>query len=514
MKKTASIPVLTAVLVALLAQAPVFAQSAAISEAGLQPLGGEVAVSSVSPIQPDPSAASAIDAGQHGLIAQTAASPKLIPIEPPAVVVDQPATEILFKLLLNKTRPLEVDGAVRDIIIGNSGITDVVVRSPTQIYLVGKAIGSTNVFLMNEAGAVLRQIDVQVEPDGAGVEQAFRTMLPDENLRASSVGDSIVISGSASSDGVAAQAQQIARRFVTADDRIINMMTVGHEQQVLLRVRIAELSKSAVKDMSAAYVLLDPANIGGAAINFLAGPFGAAAGGIVSILNPNDYAATFSWLETQGLAKILAEPNLLAVSGENAAFLAGGEFPIPVAQEEGAITVEFRTFGVSLAFQPVVLSSGSISLKIQTEVSQISAANSVGIDVGDATIVVPSLTVRSAQSTIELPSGGSIMIAGLLQQDIGQTLVGIPGLMNVPILGALFRSPHFQRQETELVIIVSAFLAKSVNPSDLVLPTDGFAPSHDLDRYFIGRLQNIYVKKPASGPGAPSLQGPIGYIID
>jgi pilus assembly protein CpaC len=161
-----------------------------------------------------------------------------------------------------------------------------------------------------------------------------------------------------------------------------------------------------------------------------------------------------------------------------------------------------------------VLSSGNISLRLETEVSQIDTGQAVGVDVGQGTFVVPGLVVRRAQSTVELPSGGSIMIAGLLQDDITQQLSGLPGLMNVPILGALFRSPQFRRQETELVITVTAYLAGSVSPSDLQMPTDGFAPSHDLDRYFIGRLQNIYVKKPPSGPGAPSLQGPIGYIID
>jgi len=292
------------------------------------------------------------------------------------------------------------------------------------------------------------------------------------------------------------------------------MLTVGREQQVLLKVRISELAKTARKQMTGAFELLDSANIGNAILGFASGPFGVAAGGVLSILNPNDYSATFSWLENQGLAKTLAEPNLLAVSGENAAFLAGGEFPIPVDQGNDSTTIEFRTFGVSLSFQPVVLSSGNISLKLETEVSQIDPSTAVSVGAGNGSFVVPGLTTRRAQSTIELPSGGAIMIAGLLQDDITQQITGVPGLMNVPILGTLFRSPQFQRNETELIVTVSAYLAKSVDPSDLQLPTDGFAPSHDLDRYFIGRMQNIYVKKPPSGPGAPSLQGPIGYIID
>jgi pilus assembly protein CpaC len=317
MNKKILIPVLTAAFVALFAQAPAFSQSAIDASTELQPLGDGDSLSSTPAIQPDVTTMPQIapsDTSQPGLTTRTTASPNLIPIEPPAVVVDQPAAAMsnIFKLPLNKTRALEVDGRVRDIVIGNSAITDVVVRSPTQIYLVGRAIGSTNVFLMSESGAVLRQVEVQVEPDGSGVEDALRAMMPDENIRAASVGDSIVLSGSVTSDGVAQQAQQIARRFVPEDANIINMLTVGKEQQVLLRVRISELSKRATKDMSAAYTLLDPANIGGAALNYFSG-FGAVAGGVLSIVNPNDYAATFSWRNPR-LGQILAEPNLLTVS--------------------------------------------------------------------------------------------------------------------------------------------------------------------------------------------------------
>jgi pilus assembly protein CpaC len=524
-KNKTSLIVISAALVALFAQSPAFSQSAPVSGGELLPITDGAVVADPSSatvqvdagVQPGPVAATSEDAAQQELEMQTASSPKLIPIEPPAVVVDQPAIEGVsgaFKLPLNKTRALDVDGKVRDIVIGNSTIADVVVRSPTQIYLVGRAIGSTNVFLMNEAGAVLRQVEVVVEPDQDGVNEALRTMFPNENVRASAVGNSIIVSGSVSSDGVAAQVVQVAQRFVGAPENVVNMMVVGKEQQVLLKVRIAEITKNANKEMGALYQLLDPVNIGNAAITYFGGFGIVGSGGFFNIQNPNDYNATFRFLETQGLAKTLAEPNLLAVSGENAAFLAGGEFPIPVNQDADTTTVEFRTFGVSLSFLPVVLSSGNISLRLATEVSQIDRDTAVSVSAGNGSFVVPGLTTRRAESTIELPSGGSIMIAGLLQNDIQESLAGVPGLMNVPILGSLFRSPQFQRRESELVVTVTAFLAKSVDPSDLVLPTDGFAPSHDLDRYFIGRLQNIYVKVPPSRPDMSSVQGPIGYIID
>ena len=211
------------------------------------------------------------------------------------------------------------------------------------------------------------------------------------------------------------------------------------------------------------------------------------------------------------------EPTLVALSGEKASFLAGGEFPIPVVQGGSngdggdAITVEFKPFGVSLGFTPTVLGDKVISMIIEPEVSSIDPSASITIN----GLVVPGLQTRRANSTIELPSGGGIMIAGLLQDDIENTINGVPGLMDLPILGTLFRSTEFQRNETELVILVSVMLAKPVDPDLLASPTDGFAPANDLDRYFIGNLQNIYVKRPPDGSQpTQGPKGPIGYIIN
>jgi pilus assembly protein CpaC len=215
-------------------------------------------------------------------------------------------------------------------------------------------------------------------------------------------------------------------------------------------------------------------------------------------------------LERHGYIRTLAEPNLLAVSGETASMLAGGEYPIPIAQQNGTISVQYKPFGVILSFLPVVIDGGQISLRISTEVSALSDQNTVTA----AGFTFKSFITRRANSVVEMPSGGNIMIAGLLQNDITDALNGVPGLMDVPVLGSLFRSTSFQRNETELVILVSAILAKPTDPRQLALPTDGFVPSTDLDRYFLGHLQNVYLKKPAEGPTAPqSLQGPIGYIV-
>jgi pilus assembly protein CpaC len=392
-----------------------------------------------------------------------------------------------------------------------------VVRSPTQLFLVGRKVGDTNVFLLDAGGKIIERFEVNVHLDTASVKAALTDLLPGEPIDVSGAGDSLVLSGSVSSDGVVQRANSVARRFVDDDQKIINLMRIANEQQVMLRVRVAEVSKTAIKNLGidwnvsnialgdglvnavlpGATSLTTPATIAGSAAGL--GPIGS-------------LDATLSLLEQQNLARSLAEPNLVTVSGEVANILVGGETPIPVAQDNNNITVEFKPFGIALSFLPVVLDSGRISLKIGTEVSALDTTNQVTICTGCSAI--SGLKVRRANSVVELPSGGSLMMGGLLSNDITSGLHGIPGAMDIPILGQLFRSNAFQHNETELVITVTALMVKPVQPKLLALPTDGFAPASDLDFYFLGHLQNIYVKQPVpTGRNAPTLQGPIGYII-
>jgi len=440
-----------------------------------------------------------------------------IPVEPlpatPAVGADH------FELPLNKTRPIELDRAVRDVIIGNPEIADVVVRAPGQVYLIGRSVGETNVFLVDSKGGLVRKLEVVVNPDGSAVEAAIRQLLPKERINVKGIGNSVVLSGVASSDGAAAQAQQIARRFVPADDNIINMITIGSEQQVLIKVKVAEIQKSVLKELGASNIL-EPQNLGPLTIDLATAATGLSASAFAGVLgiSSSDTDTTFQLLETHGLLRTLAEPNLLAISGEPASMLAGGEYPVLAVSDDGdvgTVSVEYKPFGVSLAFLPVVIAPGRIWLKVSTEVSALSAQNSVVVPFGDDSFQILGLATRRANSTIELPSGGGIMIAGLLQNDIESSTNGVPGLMDLPILGTLFRSTSFQRNETELVILVNVMLAKPVDPDLLATPTDGFAPSHDLDRYFLGNLQSLYVKRPPEG-SQPSEgpKGPIGYIIN
>lgn len=442
-----------------------------------------------------------------------------IPVEPVAAPHAGDVTPDQFELSLNKTRAVDLDRDVRDVIIGNPDIADIVVRAPGEVYLIGRAVGVTNVFLVDGKGNLIRKLEVVVQPDGGSVEAAIRSLLPKEHIKAKGVGDSVVLSGVASSDAAAAQAQQIARRFVQADANIVNMITIGSEQQVLIKVKVAEIQKSVLKEIGASNIL-STQTLGPLTLDLAAAATGLNSSVFAGTLGVDihDVDATFKLLETQGLLRTLAEPNLLAVSGEPASMLAGGEYPVVAVSDNGdssTVSVEYKPFGVSLAFLPVVMGPGRIWMKVSTEVSALSQQNAVVIPFGDSSFEILGLQTRRANSTIELPSGGGIMIAGLLQNDIQSTVNGVPGLMDLPILGALFRSTSFQRNETELVILVSVVLAKPVDPDLLATPTDGFAPSHDLDRYFIGNLQNIYVKRPpAETAPTDGPKGPIGYIIN
>lgn len=432
-----------------------------------------------------------------------------------------------IEVSVNNTLEVNLVQPVRDIILGNPDIADVIIRSPSKLFIAGKTVGSTNLFLLDAGGKMIDNFQISVHPDAKAAEAAIRSAMPNERISVEGAGDSLVLNGTVSSDLSSRQAVNIARRFVANDPQIINMMRLGAEQQVLIKVSVAEVQKSALKELGLEN-LISPTTIGDLAIaGVTGGASTAVAGGIFSDLvtgsaitgtpagalfidGPGAIDSTVKILEQHGLANNLAEPNLVAVSGEYATMLAGGEVPIPTATDDGVITVTFKPFGVSLTFLPIVLDKGRISLKIATEVSAANFTESVSI--GD--IVLPSFIVRRATSTVELPSGGSIMMAGLLNNEITDALRGVPGLMNIPILGTLFRSTSFQQQETELVIVARAFIVQPTDPNVLSLPTDGFAPAGDLDFYLLGRLQNIYTNRHgAAKEQVPQLQGPIGYII-
>jgi pilus assembly protein CpaC len=358
----------------------------------------------------------------------------------------------------------------------------------------------------------------------------------DSNVQVETINDNVVLNGSVKNASDAEAARQIAMRYVTDpgkamnNDSVVNRVGIRGGDQVMLRVRVAEMQRSLSKqfgtDFSSAFDVGKSLPISLASSNpfSLLGQALSASQNIQlgSLTRGNSVEAIIKAFERTGMIRTLAEPNLTAVSGEAAKFLAGGEFPVPVSRDrDGNVQVEFKPFGVGLGFTPVVLSEGRISLRISTEVSEITSENSFvaqgGVTTGsDGTvtqvngITIPGLRVRRAETTVELPSGGSMVMAGLMQQSLKQNIDGIPGLKNIPILGSLFQSRDFQSGETELVVIVTPYLVKAVSPQDLASPTDGFVPPSDAETVLLSRLNAVYGKgKQVQG----SLKGPVGFTI-
>jgi pilus assembly protein CpaC len=359
-------------------------------------------------------------------------------------------------------------------------------------------------------------------------------------------------------------ARAIARAAVTKPEQVINMLTIAGKDQVMLKVRIVEMQRNVIKQLGfdtsallgqlgeAQYVLNSAANfaINGALLGGVTGgytqdttkqptqvvPCPTGTCPIVvrdSTVSPNWNTATIQdtagsphvnkanaqikAFERVGLVRTLAEPNLTAVSGESAKFLAGGEYPVPVAQDDdGRISVQFKPFGVGLAFTPVVLSGGRISLRVSTEVSELTTQNAFTMGSsanGGSTLVIPALDVRRAETTVELPSGGAMMIAGLLQEKSKQNLDSLPGLMNMPVLGTLFRSRDYLAGETELVVIVTPYVVSPTNAGRLQTPIDGLRTASDGSTILLGQLNRSYKAKPQTEAGR-SYQGPYGYVIE
>ncbi len=447
-------------------------------------------------------------------------------------------TGAALRVALNKT--IQVTGMpaeAHDIIVGNSDIADVIVRSPTEVFVVGRGLGQTNIQFRDAQGRTIWRTEVEVHIDTDALREALAQVLPDETgLKVAAVGDSIYLSGTVRTDADGATARGLARRFVKEDANLVNLIRVVNEQQVLLKVKVAEIEKSALKELGVGQVVA-PFRAG--AVGISASPIqpqtstytvsnGAAVytpnlwttfgGGALSqpaeafsalSLGIGQLTSTLTMLESQNLVRTLEEPNLTAVSGETATMLAGGEFPVPVSVFNGQIAIDFKKFGVGLNFTPTVLDPGRISLKLQTEVSDVD--KSFNVAVGNLTVY--GLKVRRAGTVVEMPSGGSIMIAGLLQNNIASVASGFPGLMDVPVLGQLFRSNSFQHDQSELVVIVSAFIVQPTSAGQLTTGAEGFVPSSDLDRFLFDKLQEVYVH-PHDLPHVPGrLQGPFGYVV-
>ena len=484
---------------------------------------------------------------------------------------------------------------LKDVLVSDPAVLDAVVQSSDRVFLIAKGTGQTNAFFFDEYGQQILSLEVAIGADLSALDQLLTRLIPGSNIRSEIAGRAIVLTGTVRTPIDSNRAAQIAGQFAAANVNVgsisntgqqsssnsstssttniglgyqatsdagggsssdaadiygpkpvINLLSVEGEEQVMLRVSVAEVQRTTLKQFGINIgALVNSGNFSTSVLSSNGLPLTAAAlgtmptpgiattgaaAGMLQLFNqgPNgagdpfgNSGVTTSWhsgnqavagalraLERDGLIRTLAEPNLTAVSGEPAKFLAGGEYPVPVVDSLGQVSVTYKEFGIGLAFTPVVLSEGRISLKIESEVSELTLEGAVVL----SGIQIPALKKRQANSTVELPSGGSIAIAGLLSEDSRRNIDGFPGLKDLPILGTLFRSNDYQKHETELVVIVTPYMVRPVARQELARPLDGLADPTDRKANFLGHINRVY------GGGRPApvgdLKGDYGFIVE
>jgi len=381
--------------------------------------------------------------------------------------------------------------AMTDVFVANDNVADVQVRSARQLYIFGKGRGETTIYATTKSGRVVYAANVRVGSNIGSVKEMLQLAMPEAELQATPMNNMLLLTGTVSDPDDVAEAQRLVQAYVGEGTQVISRVRTATPLQVNLKVRVAEINRSALKEFGVNLLSGDSTSgfqfgvaqgdgitTGGSVLRGLIGTTFQARGSLLGL----DLIGRLNLAETDGLVTTLAEPNLTALSGETASFLAGGEFPIPVPQGQGAVTSEYKQYGVGLAFTPYVLADGRISMRVRPEVSELS--NQGSIKLGDFS--VPALTTRRAETTIELGSGQSFMIAGLLRNAVTNDINKAPFLGDLPILGTLFRSNSFRRQETELVIIVTPYLVRPVS-HQLAVPTDGYRAPNDAQRNFQGQ---------------------------
>jgi len=438
---------------------------------------------------------------------------------------------------IGKSVVIDFPRDIKDVLVANPKTANAVIRSSRRAYVIGVEVGQTNVFFFDAEGRQMVGLDIAVTRNLNGIRAAIKQVLPDADIHVEGIGEGVILTGVVSSAAEAQQAFDIAVRLVggssraiaDAGEKIVNAIVVRGRDQIMLKVTVAEVERDLIKQLG--INLSGSLGYGTAVVNFNnTNPFTAygqslsgssIAGGWKSI------TATLQAMEQASVIHTLAEPNLTAISGETATFLAGGEFPIlngyscsATSSTPGAPTtcqpsIQFKKFGVSLNFTPVVLSEGRISLKVMTEVSDISSNNSLTIPIpgSNDTVTVPSIRTRRAETTVEIPSGGALAMAGMIENQTRHNINGLPGLAELPVLGPLFKSNDYINQRTELMVLVTPYVVRAVAQKDLSRPDDGFSDPSDPAQVLLGRFNRIYGVGGTPDP-PDNYRGKYGFILD
>ena len=438
-------------------------------------------------------------------------------------------------LPLFKSGILELQKSPSRVSVGNSAIADILILRSNQVHVLAKALGSTNVVFWDSQDSIFATVNIEVTHDLAVLKQKIYQMMPAEDIRIYSAQENLILEGEVSSAANLNAAVKVAEGYLpecissessvtgvqgqegesNADAcskaEVVNLLNVVGSQQIMLEVKVAEIARTLRRTIDPTLNFLDIS--GDTTAGVISGAATLTPGGLIEqsqtslqsgfflsdLIGNQPFRATLELSRSRGLAKILAEPNLTTLTGRPAEFLSGGEFPVPVSNEDG-ISIDFREFGVSVEFLPTLLDNNHISLDLDIRVSDISTQNSVDISIPgtETNFIVPSLSVRSISNTVELSNGQTIGIAGLIQDNLTEVFTSLPGLGEIPVLGNLFRSQDFINGQTELVIFVTPHLAKPISPDKIKLPTDSFVPPSDLEFYLLGRMESLKDPEPVN----------------
>jgi pilus assembly protein CpaC len=455
----------------------------------------------------------------------TAADPGARAIAPTVQIHGDKAAQFI-PLGVSKSIVVDLPGDIKDVLVADPLIANAVVRTARRAYIIGVKVGQTNIYFFDSEGRQLMAFDIAVTRDLNGIRVAMQRALPGGEITVEGLADGIMLSGSVASPAESQQAYDLATRLA-GDGKVVNGIAVRGRDQVMLKVTVAEVQREVIKQLgidlngslTSGQKVLDFTNVN---------PFPV----LGSALNSNGISASYRGvtatlraMERAGVIRTLAEPNLTAISGETANFLAGGEFPIPAGFTCDPTTrncqtqIQFKKFGVGLNFTPVVMSEGRISLKVLTEVSELSNDNALTLTQSisasqTTTLTIPSIKTRRAETTVEIPSGGSLAMAGMIQEQTKQQLNGMPGLMNIPVLGALFKSRDYINRQTELMVMITPYIVRAVSQKNLSKPDDGYADASDPATSLLGRFNRLYGTPGQDNPREKSYRGNVGFILD